>query len=430
MLVVPCPLPGHEPPADSPSNRTAQEPPPAKPEAVEVSVELRWRSEFRDNADFRPTDDFDFSTGQRIRLKLRVRAHPQLSFFLEGQDVWLFGAEQDKIVHSWGTNLYQAYLDWKPAGSTQWEVRAGRQELVYGRERLVGAFGWDNVGRSFDGARLRYHRGSWTRDFFAARLVDVRRGGAPHRPGSRDLYGAYFMRAPQDKPGRTELYGIYFHDGLKRMGELGGGFLDTDIFTVGFRRAHTPATSFRYEVENAWQFGKRGPDSHRGVALIATAGYAWGGRWQPELGFEYDFATGDDDPADGRSHEFENLFPTNHSHYGYADLVGLRNLHDFRVHAGVKLHARLTLESDYHRFLLAAKRGPWKNAGGSVLGFDPSGQSGRDLGQEVDFTARIPVHKHLNLLAGYSFFLPGRFAERARGPETHDFAYIMTTVRF
>ena len=85
---------------------------------------------------------------------------------------------------------------------------------------------------------------------------------------------------------------------------------------------------------------------------------------------------------------------------------------------------------DYHRFLLAAKRGPWKSAGGAVLGWDPTGSSGRDIGQELDLTVRLPLMKRLGFLAGYSVFLPGAFAERTRGPATHHFGYIQTTVRF
>ena len=396
-----------------------------------ISGELRWRGEFRDNADFNRADDFDAFLGQRIRLRLLVRAHKRLSFLIEGQDVWLFGAESDKVIHNTATNLYQAYADWSLTPDSSWQLRAGRQELIYGKERLVGAFGWDNVGRSFDATRLRHSRSTWTLDAFGGRLVDARRAGAPHRPGNRDLYGAYLSRAQKGSASRTEIYGLYFHDGLRTRGEILGQPETPRIVTLGFRREHAPASGFRYELENAWQFGERGPDSHRATALVASAGYAWGGRLRPTAGFEYDFATGDNNPADGNSREVENLFPTNHLHYGYADLVGLRNLHDFRVTATARPHARLTVQADYHRFLLAARRGPWKNAGGRVLGFDPSGAAGRDLGQEFDLTISVPLwEKHVALLGGYSVFLPGAFAVRTRGPETHRFAYLQTTLRF
>jgi hypothetical protein len=421
-----------EEPKPAGKDKEKQESPQAsKSERFEFGLELRWRAEFRDNADLKPADDFDSFLGQRIRAHLRIRIHPHLTAFVQGQDVWLFGAESDKVIHNLGTNLYQAYLDWRPAGSERWELRAGRQELVYGEERLVGAFGWDNVGRSFDGARLRLRSGSWSSDFLGSRLVDVRRNGAPHRPGNQDLYGVYSTRAKKDSPARTEIYALYLHDGLKTRGENPSGtFQPTDIVTVGFRHLRQPKTGWRYSLEHAWQFGERGPDAHRAAMVVATGGYAWGGRWQPRLQMEYDFATGDTDPADGHSREFNNLFPTNHIYYGYADLAGLRNLHDFRLTASARLHPRLTLEADYHRFLLAARRGPWKNAGGRVLGFDPTGAAGRDLGQELDVTLRAPVHARVGLLAGYSLFLPGRFATVTRGPEPHHFGYLQTTIRF
>jgi len=400
----------------------------AKP--VEVSVELRFRNEFRDNADLKPADDFDHSLGQRLRINLRARPHARLSFFIQAQDVWLFGSNSDKIIHDLATNLHQAYFDWKLAGTDRWEIRGGRQELAYGEERLVGAFGWDNVGRSFDAARLRNHSGAWTSDFFWGRMVDVRRNGARVRAGQQDLSGAYFAREPKGSPKRLEFYGLFLRDGLRTSGEITGTPIETvRIATFGFRRSVKPKTGWRYSLEHAWQFGQRGPDAHRAAMFIGTGGYAWAGRWQPRTQIEYDFATGDNNPLDGKSHEFHNLFPTNHPYYGYADLVGLRNLHAFRVTGAVALHPKISIELDYHHFLLASPRGQWKHAAGRVLASDPLGRFGRDLGHELDLTLRMPVHQRLSFLAGYSAFLPGRFARHTRGPESHHFAYFQTTLQ-
>jgi hypothetical protein len=412
-----------------PQSQTAPGKEQAKP--VEVSVELRLRNEFRDNADFKPANDLDGFLGQRLRISVRARLHPRVTFFIQGQDVWLFDSNSDKIIHDLATNLHQAYFDWKLHGTDRWEFRGGRQELVYGEERLIGAFGWDNVGRSFDAARLRNRTGAWSNDVFWGRMVDVRRNGARARAGPQDLSGAYLTREAKGSPRRLELYGLFLRDGLRTSGEMTGAAKETvRIATFGFRRVVKPKTGWRYSVENAWQFGKRGPDPHRAAMFVGTGGYAWGGRWQPRVQLEYDFATGDNNPTDGKSREFHNLFPTNHPYYGYADLVGLRNLHDFRATGAVALHPKIIVELDYHHFLLASPRGAWKNAAGRVLGADPLGRFGRDLGHEVDLTLRLPVAKHLNFMAGYSAFIPGRFVIHNRGPETHQFAYIQTTVQF
>ncbi len=403
------------------------------PPRVEFGVELRWRNEFRDNIDFQPADDFDHFVGQRIRADLRVRAHPHLSLYIQGQDVELFDEENDKIIHELATNLHQAFFEWNPGGSEQWTLQGGRQEFIYGKQRLLGDFGWDNVGRSFDAVRLRHRRAGWSGDFFWARHVDVRRRGARSRPAPQDLYGAYLSRTRDGAPGRTEIYALFLYDLLFIPGEPGLNVKTTRIFTGGFRRVWQPAQGFRYEVENAWQFGQRGPDGHRAAALAASGGYGWTGKYKPSLVFEYDFATGDDGP-DGRSREFHNLFPTNHLHYGYADLFGWRNIHDFRLTATAQVHAKLGFQADYHRLLLAERTGAWKNAGGRVLGIDPTGQAGRDVGQEIDLTFRVPVvfsfFKQLSLMGGYSVFFPGAFAERTRGPQTHHFGYVQTTLRF
>ena len=408
----------------------------APPPKLEYGVEFRWRNEFRDNADFQPADDFDHFLGQRIRIHLRYRLSPDFSFYIQGQDVELADADNDKIIHDQATNLHQAYFEWRPQGSRAWTVQGGRQELSYGKQRLVGAFAWDNVGRAFDGLRVKFKRGDWSADGFGVRLVGVRRRGAPSRAADMDLYGAYLTRAKKDSPGKIEFYGLFLRDGIETPGELANPFPErktTRITTVGFRRIYQPKQGFRYEVETAWQFGERGPDRHRAAALAAGGGYAWSGKYKPSLVFEYDFAAGDEG-GDGRSREFHNLFPTNHLHYGYADLFGWRNIHDFRFTGTAQLHKKLGFQADYHKLLLAEPSGAWKNAGGRVLGRDPFGLSGRDVGQEIDLTFRAPAlfpfFKRLSLMGGYSIFFPGGFARATRGPETHHFGYIQTTVRF
>ncbi len=421
-----CALSGIAAPAPQQSAESA---PVARPPHFDAGVEIRLRNESRDNADFQPPDDFDNFLGYRLRINLKFYLHDHFTLFIQPQDVWLADAATDKVVHDLNTNLHQAWLDWRPAGGTRWELRAGRQEWIYGEERLLGAFGWDNVSRSFDGARLRIKAGAWSNDFLWGRQVSLRRGGARSRDGHLDISGAYLSRAVADSPRRFEVYGLFLRDGMRIRGELQLAPGSTRIFTAGFRFVNRPATGWRFSLENAWQFGERGPDSHRAAMLIVTAGHAWGGRWKPRWQMEYAVASGDNNPDDGKSREFNNLFPTNHLWYGYADLVGLRNVHALRSTAAVALHPKAIFELDLHAFWLAAARGPWRNAGGRVLGFDPTGRSGREIGQEVDFTLRLPLHKHLDFLSGYSVFLPGVFARRTRGPETHHFAYIQTTLR-
>src|SRR5262249_34997972 len=71
-------------------------------------------------------------------------------------------------------NLEEDTIDWRQgwieiANYKEFPLGAkiGRQELSYGDERLIGVFDWNNVGRVFDAAKLRW-QGS---DFWVAVLA-------------------------------------------------------------------------------------------------------------------------------------------------------------------------------------------------------------------------------------------------------------------
>jgi hypothetical protein len=312
-------------------------------------------------------------------------------------------------------------------------VRAGRQEFIYGTERLIGAFGWDNIGRSFDALKMGYSSKSTQSDWFAAKLVDRNLQANPLRivpDRGQYLYGMYnqFFR---QKPQHLEVYGLLYRDGMRSTGEIASaGRRATELMTVGFHSDGAIKPGISYDVEFANQFGHRGYDSHSAQAFAGKFYKTLEEKHQFRLGFEYDIATGDSNSTDGRSGEFFNLFPTNHPHYGYADLMGWRNMQDFRPMLTFKPVSSVKFDFDYHRLYLLEARGPWKNAGGVVLGFDPTGQSGTHVGDEVDFTVSFPIQKHLKMLTGYSIFFPGEFAQKTRGPDNQHFVYLQTQVDF
>ena len=145
----------------------------------------------------------------------------------------------------------------------------------------------------------------------------------------------------------------------------------------------------------------------------------------------YDLATGDQDPADGEREEFFNFFPgTNHKYYGYMDMFGWRNIRSY--YGGAKyMWSRQWLQAKLHQFSLESARGPWTDAGGQILGFDPTGQSGRNVGWEVDLTYNWAFRENAGLQATFSAFEPNRFARNTRGPSTqHRWAYVMFTLGF
>jgi hypothetical protein len=246
--------------------------------------------------------------------------------------------------------------------------------------------------------------------------------------GDMVLSGAYgrFLRG---RPGRElDLYLLNVTDGAAVAGELAG--MDESRFTTtGARARYGKPTGLQASAEAAYQFGHKGPDDHAASAVALTGGYVVDVRYQPGLRFEWDRASGDT-PKDGKSGEFNNLFPTNHAVYGYADLLGWRNMTALRGTLLLAPRPGHSFSVDVHRFRLLAARGAWKDATGEVLGQDPTGQSGREIGDELDLLYRFPLRKDLTVLAGYSAFFPGAFAKSTGRTRTQGFGYAQVLFKF
>ena len=150
----------------------------------DVQERIRW--EIRDNNfDFSdaldsPTDDNWFL--QRFRIGMLIKPVSWLKIYGQGQDSreiysdradypGLFAAEGDDSF-----DLRQAYIEIGDPKLFPLSLKAGRQLLGYGDERLIGGFDWNNIGRTFDAVKLRFEQPGWWVDAFASSVVVPVRG--------------------------------------------------------------------------------------------------------------------------------------------------------------------------------------------------------------------------------------------------------------
>lgn len=424
LLSLTCPsLFAAEPPAQEPRKLTWS-----------LSAEARFRPEWRDNADLDPglDDDRRFAL-MRLRLGLLLGYGPW-KIFAQAQDARVAGEEASTGSNEQNLDLHQGWAEVSSLAGGRLALTFGRQEWKYGEERLIGAFGWDNIGRSFDGFRGRVSGKRYFIDALAARVSSLPRSedlslpapdpnGRSDTSGS-DLYGIYAHLAPRDVS-EYEPYLLVFNDQTFATGETGApGQSTVNAFggRVKERWGRWDAT-----VEGVYETGDWRGDDLRAWAAGGVAGYSFGDTWKLRAFAGYDFATGDENPADGDREEFFNFFPTNHMHYGYADYEGWRNLRS--PYGGVSwTHGKHYLVGKYHRFLLEEEAGPWKDAAGNVLGFDPTGSAGSHVGGEWEVVYRCALFENTSLETGYSLFEAGRFARLTRGNNPAHWAYVMLTV--
>jgi hypothetical protein len=85
----------------------------------------------------------------------------------------------------------QAYVELGRVEGNTFELRVGRQELVFGEQRLVGHVNWLNTARSFDAVRVAYRHQNFRVDAFAASVVNIVEGGFNKRTDGNNFHGVY-----------------------------------------------------------------------------------------------------------------------------------------------------------------------------------------------------------------------------------------------
>lgn len=407
-----------------------------RPARAEETGEIRWsfsgearfRPEWRDNADLNDALDDDTRQGfMRVRLGVRAAVRDDYAIFIQVQDSRVAGEEASPsptTSNQRNLDLHQGYATAGFGAKKSFLLTLGRQEWAYGDHRMIGNFSWNNVGRAFDGVKLRWTRERFFLDGFFASISD-RPEGTGGNTGSA-LYGLYAQAAPR-KGAEYEAYYLGFADNGAAAGErLAPG--RTSINAVG-ARAKDRFGRLDVVAEAVIERGKFNGDDLAAHAAAAQAGLTWGSGAKVRVFGGYDFATGDENPADGKRQEFFNFFPTNHPHYGLMDYEGWRNIKS--PYGGVSVtRGRHLAQAKMHHFDLEEARGPWKDATGTVLGSDPAGTSGTSVGREVDLTYRFAWKEKASMEAGLARFDPGRFAKLRRGSDSSAWGYFMVTFGF
>lgn len=408
---------------------------------LKVNVEMRYRLEARENMfDFsdsadRTSNETDTFHLLRTRLMLDANLSESIRAFVQLQDSRIFDTT---TANRFNTTLFrdefdlrQAYLDFKVKEiSEALTLRAGRQELLYGDQRLVGGFDWSNTAQSFDGVKLIYADKKFSLDGFLTEkaLIDMRNPNNWY-DDAEGFHGVYATYKGIDKH-LLDLFYLYRNTSEPvTMGPNGSRKLNES--TVGLRFRGDKVNNFDYTLEYAHQFGEFGSLDIDANMLIALAGYTFNDHpWKPRLGLEWDFASGDKDVTDGERNTFDNLWPTNHLHYGYIDAVSLQNINAYRLTGDIKPTKKLTLQGDYWIFYLDQTTDAAYNAGRGVLRAAGGRAASGYLGSEVDFLGKYALNKNVSLLGGYSRFFAGTFLARTGANDDADFFYLQSLVKF
>ncbi len=300
--------------------------------------------------------------------------------------------------------LQNAFVDLKlfeHCGGELWG-RVGRQELMYGNQRLVSPLDWANTRRTFEGYKLYYEGRDWNVDAFYTRPIfpAAKRFDTPdYDQEFTGIYATYEARPNQTH----DFYYLRYNDG-------DAGFR---YDTLG-ARCQGSRGPWLWEVEGAVQFGDNADGSDHSAGFVtAGAGHSFDHiTWKPTLWFYYDWASGSDDR--GASNGFNHLFPLAHKYLGFMDLYGRQNLETPNLLLTFSPHEKIKLLAWYYYFFLENKNDTPYSVVNTPFNA-ANAPASANLGHELDLMATYTINARMQILFGYSHFFAGDYYKLTPG---------------
>jgi hypothetical protein len=398
--------------------------------SVDLAAELRLRAESWSNFGFDPDQDDTYFLG-RILFGTDLRLGDHFRVYVEARSS--LSTERDlpggrRPIDADDLGLQNAFLDViLPLGEdSRLMARGGRQELLFGKQRLVSPLDWANTQRTFDGARAIVDANGLEVQGYWARKVNVRKSDFNKSDGGMDFFGVY---ATDSQVAGSLGYDVYWLGLVRDSATFNGTSGKENRHTFGARVGGAARGSgLEYDVEAGLQFGSLGGESILAFMVGSLLSYRFSpGAAVPRLLLGFDFGSGDAS-AGGDVGTFNQLFPLGHAFLGHADVVGRQNVISPSVGVDLEPVRGLTVALKGHRFWRASVNDALYNAGGAVVRA-PGASDSKTVGDELDLTTTFRFARHFIGQLGYSRFFTGPFLEETGPGDDMGFLYVSLTAR-
>jgi hypothetical protein len=423
------------------------------PEWLSLSLEQRTRYETVDNCFRAGCQGGD----QQIPMQIDVwlEAHSE-HWRLGGEflDARQFGSDEGSGINNTyvdEADFIQGYLAWSDQNMLYSglgvEAIAGRQTLNFGSRRLIARNNMRNTINTFDGFRLRivdYNR--WQFNAFVSKPVGRYPNDSEqlldhfHRfdePEAQIWFSGGFLEV-YDLPAKlnAELYLYHLDEGDRKRNPTN----NRRYFTPGVRFYTKPAKGhFDFQSETIGQFGTvRASRSstkdleHSAWYQHVDIGYTFEMPWSPRIAAEYDYASGDHDPDDGKDQRFDTLFGARRFEFGPTGIYGAfarSNINTPGVRLGFSPRPDVQAFIAHRLYWLAEDKDAWTSANLR----DRTGNTRSFIGQQLELSARYDFNSSLNFEAGWAHLFKGTFAKAtADAPDGQDtdYFYAQSLFRF
>jgi hypothetical protein len=256
--------------------------------------------------------------------------------------------EEPKSIEVNALDIHQSFIEYMPVlGNTKMSFRLGRQETMFGSQRLISVREGPNNRLTFDGIKTSINRNDFKLDAFYLHPV-------ADKPEIMDdkwfdvnkVYGIYAVKNKVKWLGNIDLYYIGLYKPTAVFDEFSGKENRHSIGT----RIWQKNDNWNIDFEAVYQFGKFEEQTINAYTLSINTSYEFEKIiGSPLIGLKTEIISGDKSKDDNQLNSFNPLYPRG-AYFGLAALIGPVNLIDFHPYTEFKLTNKTVLGLDYDLF--------------------------------------------------------------------------------
>ena len=436
----------------------------------EAKAQFTFTGQLRDRVEMRAGqgtlqkegDKAALFTSQRTRLSAGYTGY-RFKIYTSLQDVRVWGQDASSINRTTteannGILLHEAWAEISLIDTLStiqnFSVKAGRQEISYDDQKVLGSLDWLQQGRRHDAIILKYANKGWIADIGAAfnqnkelNTGTIYNGTLPAYGAGTNGIGTMYKSFQYAYIGKKFLFGdlsfLFFKDDFNKYTNVTAGTppVTTKVNEEGVWSRNT--TGIYYNVNATKKLNFMGSFYHQGgrdkdgrslnanMASI-TSTYQIGKKLF--IGPGIDYLSGDDGTkavtATSDNNRFDPLYGTPHKFWGSMDYFyaangfGKQGLLNYFFKIKYNAKDNLSFNLDVHGFESANKLS--NGAGGELNSY---------LGTELDLTVKYNLTKVINIEAGYSIMkatnsmASAPVKNIANADLTPQFAYVMLNIK-
>jgi len=397
---------------------------------LSIGGDIRYQYQWFKNENWgeSPKDDDGFIL-TRYLVHADIHAGSHFRTFVQLQSSLANGkVEPASPVDENQLDLHQAFTDIAfPLQHQQaLTIRIGRQELLYGSQRLVAVRDGPNNRQSFDAARLLYTHPGWKADVFFSHFVQSKQ--QIFDDGFKNnirFWGAYLVKNNIPFLNNADVY--YF--GLwKNKAKFDDGTGRELRHSIG-SRIWAAKKFWRYDIEGLYQFGDFAGKTISAWTFSVNTGYKFATTLlKPEVGIKTELISGDAKYNDNKLQTFNPLFPRG-GYFGLVSLIGPANLCDIHPSLSFDLSRKVFFDIDYDLFWRYSRNDGIYGPNVAMI-YSGKDSRHRSIGRQYSNTLEYIPNNFLYFRFEFTWFKAGDFLQDVGPGKNILFTAVTTQLRF